>query len=267
MPFLSCPWHLILHGRLDLGCFQNACLLDSLCWNSFRNFHVNVVTQTLFSFILPVEAPQVYLNYVWFLLDLVIVGQVCWYCFDPHFTTQPLATLRNRTQFTIFTVLLYGFAMWILYSANILGVTAGISAFVMNAIMSLMFCLMLMNRGSTEAQSQWIAITKWIGIHLLTRGSFFFFFFGCFRLANSAQCASPTGSGAYSVVVWIQSEESRQLYTTPFLITVIVMCQVFDLLYIVQLFRYDINHLPLEQNSKSRNPANSTVDVFLECKA
>ena len=102
--------------------------------------------------------------------------------------------------------LLVGFAVEYAFIREFcVAVGAGYSAFLQNLLMSVLFLDMLVKRGSTEGQSLYIAVNKWIG-----------------TLAPTIQFGI-LGDGGFP--------------QGSFLILVLgIFCSVFDLLYIWMLF-------------------------------
>jgi len=128
---------------------------------------MNLSWEMTFSWILPANGLQEYVNIVWFCLDCIIFTQTIYYGSQLHqnYTTQPLR-LFNRVWwiFVVFCFITFISLWWIIYSlAFYQNIDSGIIAYGMNAIMSIMFCLMFLNRKTLKGQSLWIAICKFLG--------------------------------------------------------------------------------------------------------
>ncbi|MGL4620499.1 transmembrane-type terpene cyclase [Chroococcidiopsis sp.] len=121
---------------------------------------MNISWEFIFSFVFPSRKPQLYINYVWFFLDLVIVIQYLKFNkfeFSKHFP-------QNFFHPTFFSVLAVSFfnMLFITYE---FGRDRGAiyTAFQINLIMSMLFISMLLSRGDVRGQSMYIAIAKTIG--------------------------------------------------------------------------------------------------------
>lgn len=118
----------------------------------------NISWEFIFSFITPHEAPQIYVNYVWFSLDIIIVWQFLKY---------------GKNEFP-------QVAKWQFYPMFALGLAVAVSmilavnnqmqdsdgayaAFGQNLMMSVLFVTMLINRKGVTGQSFYIALFKMIG--------------------------------------------------------------------------------------------------------
>lgn len=121
----------------------------------------NISWEAIFAFVTPHEAPQLYVNYIWFLLDSVIVWQFLKY---------------GKKEFS-------NISRWQFYAIFVLGITTAASmilavnyqmqdnsgayaAFGQNLMMSVLFVTMLINRKGTDGQSFYIALFKMIGTGL-----------------------------------------------------------------------------------------------------
>lgn len=121
----------------------------------------NISWEAIFAFVTPHEAPQLYVNYIWFLLDSVIVWQFLKY---------------GKKEFP-------NIARWQFYAVFVLGISTAASmiltvnyqmqdnsgayaAFGQNLMMSVLFVTMLINRKGIEGQSFYIALFKMIGTGL-----------------------------------------------------------------------------------------------------
>jgi len=130
---------------------------------------LNISWELIYSFITPAPAPQRYINMIWFIFDVVIIYQVFKYWKEDY------GTLFTKKNFYAFYGLLLATAffavLFIQYDALLvmkpkpypLGMGRAYSAFGMNLIMSILFILFILRRGSLSGQSIYIALAKWIG--------------------------------------------------------------------------------------------------------
>lgn len=121
---------------------------------------MNAAWEFIFSFVLPSRKPQIYINYAWFFLDLVIIFQ--------YFKLNKLEFskyLPANFFYPAFCSILVVSFFNMLFLTYDFGFTKGIyySAFEINLVMSVLFIYMLLSRDSTKGQSISIAITKMIG--------------------------------------------------------------------------------------------------------
>jgi hypothetical protein len=121
----------------------------------------NISWEMIFAFFTPHNPPQLYVNYIWFSLDAVIVMQFLKY---------------GRKEFT-------NISKWQFFSVFGLGTTIAIpmilavnyqlednvgayAAFGQNLMMSVLFVTMLINRKGVDGQSLYIALFKMVGTGL-----------------------------------------------------------------------------------------------------
>jgi len=121
----------------------------------------NISWEMIFAFFTPHEPPQLYVNYIWFSLDVIIVMQFLKY---------------GRNEFT-------NISKWQFFSVFGLGMTIAIpmilavnyqledsvgayAAFGQNLMMSVLFVTMLINRKGIYGQSLYIALFKMVGTSL-----------------------------------------------------------------------------------------------------
>ena len=129
----------------------------------------NISWEAIFAFVTPHGAPQLYVNYIWFALDAVIVVQFLKY---------------GKKEFP-------NIARWQFYAAFALGLSIAIpmilavnyeledtvgayAAFGQNLMMSVLFVMMLINRKGISGQSFYIALFKMIGTGLSSTAFYFF---------------------------------------------------------------------------------------------
>lgn len=120
---------------------------------------MNISWEFIFSFVFPSHKPQLYINYVWFLLDLVILIQylkfgkleVIKHYYKNFFAAAFFSTLAVSFLNMLFIIYDFGIKKGAIYTA-----------FQDNLIMSMLFIYMLLSRGNVRGQSMYIAITKMI---------------------------------------------------------------------------------------------------------
>jgi len=118
----------------------------------------NISWEGIFSFIYPHSPLQLYINYVWFLIDAVIVVQFLKY---------------GRSEFSSLSKNKF-IAMFLFALATCFGLVFSITrefndwqgayaAFGQNLMMSVLFIVMLYNRNDLRGQSMFIAVFKMLG--------------------------------------------------------------------------------------------------------
>lgn len=121
---------------------------------------LNISWEFIFSFIFPSRRPQLYINYIWFFLDVIILVQYL------RFGKLDFRQQSSRVAFhaTFFSVLAVSFLnmLFIVYDFGTSN-SATYIAFHINLIMSMLFIYMLWSRDSVAGQSMYIAIAKMIG--------------------------------------------------------------------------------------------------------
>jgi hypothetical protein len=129
----------------------------------------NISWEMIFAFVLPHDAPQIYVNYIWFSLDVVIVIQ---------FLKYGKKEFPNIPKWQIFTIFVLGVSVaapLILGISNELGDNVGAyAAFGQNLMMSILFVTMLINRKGIGGQSVYIALFKMIGTGLSSTAFFLY---------------------------------------------------------------------------------------------
>lgn len=121
----------------------------------------NISWEAIFSFLTPHDIPQLYVNYIWFSLDVVIVMQFLKY-------GRKEFTKISRWQFYASFVLGLSIAIPMILAVNyeLKDSIGAYAAFGQNLMMSVLFVTMLMNREDIRGQSIYIAIFKMIGTGL-----------------------------------------------------------------------------------------------------
>jgi hypothetical protein len=124
----------------------------------------NISWEFIFSFILPSSAPQLFINYLWFGLDCVIVYQ-----FFRYYKNE-FPNLSSSKAFVALGLLLFSAFIIILSGSILLGDHRGVyAAFGQNLLMSILFVGMFFKRGEgLRGQSIFIAVFKMIGTGLIS---------------------------------------------------------------------------------------------------
>lgn len=122
----------------------------------------NISWEFIFSFLLPHSPPQLYINYLWFALDVVIVFQ-----FFKYYKNE-FHTISSLTLCIVFGISVATAFSIILSGGILLGDVDGVyAAFGQNLLMSVLFVAMFFKRGNTlRGQSIFIAIFKMLGTGL-----------------------------------------------------------------------------------------------------
>ncbi|MBT5200421.1 MAG: hypothetical protein HOK63_04635 [Thaumarchaeota archaeon] len=121
----------------------------------------NISWEAIFAFYSPHDAPQLYINYIWFALDAVIVFQ---------FLKYGKKEFPKFSKWQFFTVFTLGISVAV---PMIIGINyefedkSGVyAAFGQNLMMSILFVSWLANRKGIDGQSIYIALFKMIGTGL-----------------------------------------------------------------------------------------------------
>lgn len=121
----------------------------------------NISWEMIFAFVLPHDAPQLYINYIWFSLDAIIVIQ---------FLKYGKNEFPNIPKWQIFAIFALGISIaapMIVGISNELNDSVGAyAAFGQNLMMSILFVTMLINRQGIGGQSFYIALFKMVGTGL-----------------------------------------------------------------------------------------------------
>jgi hypothetical protein len=121
----------------------------------------NISWEFIFSFIFPHTPPQLFINYLWFGLDIIIVIQFLKY------GKNELSDLSSSKLYVLFTFLIVSEFGIIIFSSITIGEFKGVySAFGQNLLMSILFIMMFFKRNSLKGQSFYIAIFKMFGTGL-----------------------------------------------------------------------------------------------------
>jgi hypothetical protein len=121
----------------------------------------NISWEVIFAFLYPHDAPQLYVNYIWFSLDVVIVMQ---------FLKYGKKEFPNIPRWQLYAVFALGISIAIpmILSVNyeLEDNVGAYAAFGQNLMMSVLFVTMLINRKGITGQSFYIALFKMIGTGL-----------------------------------------------------------------------------------------------------
>lgn len=121
----------------------------------------NISWEAIFAFFTPHDAPQLYVNYIWFSLDVVIVWQFLKY------GKKEFPNITKWQFFGLFGLCLVVSVPMILAVNNELQDEIGAyAAFGQNLMMSVLFVTMLFNRKGIDGQSFYIGLFKMVGTGL-----------------------------------------------------------------------------------------------------
>jgi len=123
----------------------------------------NISWEIIFAFFIPHDVPQIYVNYIWFSLDVVIVIQ---------FLKYGKKEFPNIPKWQFFAVFALGIAiaipMILAINYEFEDETGAYAAFGQNLVMSILFVTMLINRKGIGGQSFYIALFKMIGTGIIS---------------------------------------------------------------------------------------------------
>ena len=169
----------------------------------------NISWEFVYAFILPHSPPQLYINYLWFGLDIIIVVQFLRYHKNefPNLSSSKVYIAFGLLVMTAFGVISFGG----FYLDDDIGVY---SAFGQNLLMSILFVIMFFNRGkSLRGQSIFIALFKMLG------------------------------TGLTSIHFYLYESVTQGSFVLPFLFIAIF---VFDIFYVILMYNsYKENQVPV----------------------
>ena len=123
----------------------------------------NISWESIFSLIYPPLPPQLYINYAWFALDIVIVFQFL------RFGKSEFLKFSTKKFYSVFlsmSLIAFGLILTITYELHdFLGVY---TAFGQNLVMSVLFIAMLLSRNGIRGQSAYIALFKMLGTGVIS---------------------------------------------------------------------------------------------------
>ncbi len=118
----------------------------------------NISWEGVFSFIFPHSPPQLYINYIWFLLDLLIVLQFL------NYGKSEFTALSYKKFYAMFLLALAtAFFLVLFITEEFNDMQGAYAAFGQNLMMSVLFIVMLFSRGDLRGQSIYIALFKMFG--------------------------------------------------------------------------------------------------------
>jgi len=121
----------------------------------------NISWEAIFAFVTPHGAPQLYVNYVWFSLDAVIMWQFLKY------GKKEFPTVSRWQFYTVFALgLSVAIPMILAINHEMEDSVGAYAAFGQNLMMSILFVTMVINRKGIDGQSFYIALFKMIGTGL-----------------------------------------------------------------------------------------------------
>jgi len=132
---------------------------DKSCGMPFAALCGNATWEFIYSFLFPLEYGQVYINYIWFGLDLIIFYQFIMYSKSelPH----PLS--KQLFVPTLMMTLSLSFGLHYTMKLQFSDLGTAVSAYGLNLMMSILFILMLLRRNHLKGQSIYIAVFKLFG--------------------------------------------------------------------------------------------------------
>ncbi len=123
----------------------------------------NISWEAIFSLIYPPLPPQLYINYAWFALDIVIVFQFLRFGKSEFLK---FSTKKFYSMFSLTSLVAFGLIFSITYELrDFLGVY---TAFGQNLVMSILFIFMLFGRNGIRGQSTYIAFFKMLGTGVIS---------------------------------------------------------------------------------------------------
>ncbi|MGD9534441.1 MAG: hypothetical protein AB7V56_11830 [Candidatus Nitrosocosmicus sp.] len=122
----------------------------------------NISWEFVFAFVTPHSPPQLYINYLWFGLDMIIVSQLLKY------GKNEFPNISLKTLYSGFILSVISASGLIVSGRFILGDVDGVfAAFGQNLLMSVLFIIMFYKRGKAlRGQSKFIALFKMLGTGL-----------------------------------------------------------------------------------------------------
>jgi len=158
----------------------------------------NISWEFIFSFMIPHDSPQNYINVVWFVFDLIIVCQTLRFgrtVFEPGQLFYPAFVLGLVTSFGVILAITYEFSDW----------DGKYAAFGQNLMMSVLFIAMLLKRRDVSGQSVYIALFKMLGT--LLPSILFYLRFPTSVLLNSLYVSIFVFDSIYLVMLYAKHRE------------------------------------------------------------
>ncbi len=159
----------------------------------------NISWEAIFAFFTPHDPPQLYVNYVWFSLDAVIVFQ---------FLKYARAEFPSMPRWQVYSIFAFGVAvaapMILSINYEMDDQNGAYAAFGQNLMMSILFVNLLITRKGVAGQSFYIAVLK------------------------------LTGTGLASLAYYMYRPMAQESVLLPFLFVAIL---VFDIIYAVGIYK------------------------------
>lgn len=161
----------------------------------------NIAWEFIFSFVHPHPIPQVYINIIWFLFDVIILYQVF------RFGKKSFKDSYPEVYFypAIILALLIGFGLVFAISAEFDDWHGRYAAFGQNLMMSILFVIMHFRRKDLSGQSVYIALFKMVGTALPS--ILFFSFVPTSILMNTLYVGILFFDVIYTILVITKSKE------------------------------------------------------------
>ena len=118
----------------------------------------NISWEAIFSFVYPVSPPQLYINYIWFLIDVFIVLQFLKYGRSEF---PGLSNKNFNAMFLLAFITCFCLVLFITKEFN--DWQGAYAAFGQNLMMSILFIVMFFSRNDLKGQSIYIALFKMFG--------------------------------------------------------------------------------------------------------
>lgn len=162
---------------------------------------LNISWEFIYSFIFPVDFSQLFVNIIWFFLDVVIFYQLL------RFWQNEFPSLSRRMFLSgLFFLLLTSFGLVLCLSIEFgIGKGSAYTAFGSNILMFMLFITMLLRRKTLRGQSIYIGISKLIGTLL------------------------------YSAAFYLYAAISKGSTLLEFLYVAIIVC---DIIYVIMIHYY-----------------------------
>jgi len=159
----------------------------------------NISWEFIFSFIHPHPSPQVYINIIWFIFDVIILFQII------RFGKKSINDSLPDVYFypVVFLAILLGFGLVYAISVEFDDWHGRYTAFGQNLMMSILFVIMHFRRKSLSGQSVYIALFKMVGTALPS--ILFFSLAPDSILLNTLYCGILFFDVLYTILVYTKS--------------------------------------------------------------
>lgn len=123
----------------------------------------NISWEAIFSFIYPPSPPQIYINYIWFSLDAIIVLQFL------KFGRSEFSKFSSKQFYLIFSLASStAFGLILSITREFHDPLGAYAAFGQNFMMSILFITMLLSRNGIRGQSMYVALFKMLGTGVIS---------------------------------------------------------------------------------------------------